>query len=126
MALEAAEERGHRAVNPVNPIIRENRHAQAHAQRQAERQGSALSHFDDCARNANSIASTVPGYIAPGESIEVGDPDNELVVATDVSFPVADQTGNALADQLGKLNQLLEQGVLTAEEYAVAKTKLLI
>jgi hypothetical protein len=46
-------------------------------------------------------------------------------VATDVSFPGAVQSGDALADQLRKLNQLLGQGVLTEEEYAVAKTKLL-
>ena len=40
-ALDVAEKRTHRALNPV---IRENKHAQAHAERQAARQGVALSH----------------------------------------------------------------------------------
>ena len=53
----------------------------------------------------------------------LGEPD--LVVTTDVSFPVEVQTGDALADQLKKLNTLMAQGVLTEEEYAVAKAKLL-
>ncbi|HIF92274.1 MAG: SHOCT domain-containing protein [Myxococcales bacterium] len=41
------------------------------------------------------------------------------MLTTDVSFSLAVQAGNALADPLRKLNQLLERGVLTAEEYVV-------
>ncbi len=47
------------------------------------------------------------------------------MVSTDVSFPIEVQSADALADPLRKLSQLLEQGVLTEEEYAVAKAKLL-
>ena len=43
----------------------------------------------------------------------------------DVSFPVEVQRGDALADQLLKLNKLLTQGILTEQEYAIAKAKLL-
>jgi hypothetical protein len=57
--------------------------------------------------------------------IDFDDQERDFVVATDVSFPIEVQSGDALADQLRKLNQLLEQGILTAEEYAAAKTKLL-
>ena len=125
-ALEKAEDRAHRAVNPV---IRENRHAQAHAERQAQRQGAALSHsgaFENNAENnANPVASQDAERVTRGDYIEIDDQDDDFVVGTDVSFPVSIQSGDALADQLRKLNQLLEQGVLTAEEYAVAKAKLL-
>jgi hypothetical protein len=57
--------------------------------------------------------------------VDVEASTGEFVVDTDVSFPVEVQRGDALADQLGKLNKLLSQGVLTEEEYAVAKAKLL-
>ena len=65
--------------------------------------------------------STTPA----SDAIEIDDQDGDFEVATDVSFPVEVQTGDALADQLKKLNQLMAQGVLTEEEYAVAKAKLL-
>jgi len=121
-ALEEVEDKARRAVQPE---IRENRHVQAHAQRQAERQGAALSHSGALDENANTIASPDSDHIALGGTIELEDQSDEFVVATDVSFPVEVQSGDALADQLRKLNQLLQQGVLTAEEYAAAKTKLL-
>ena len=60
------------------------------------------------------------------EAIELDQPEGEpLVVMPDVSFPVEVQRGDALADQLRKLNQLLTQGILTEEEYAIAKARLL-
>lgn len=90
-----------------------------------ERQGSALSHAGALDGNANPIASADSDHIALGGFIEIDDRRDDCVVASDVSFPVEIQSGDALADQLRKLNQLLRQGVLTTEEYAVAKTKLL-
>jgi hypothetical protein len=63
--------------------------------------------------------------MARGGYIEIDDQDDNFVVATNVSFPVEVQSADALADPLCKLIQLLEQGVLTEEEYAVAKAKLL-
>lgn len=124
VALEKAEKRAHRAINP---IIRENRHAQHHAERQAARQGQALTHLGASDVDGGSNRDRAPNDIpnAPLGEIEIGELTQEFVVGTDVSFPLEVQSGDALADQLQKLNQLLEQGVLTAEEYAVAKTKLL-
>ncbi|MBC8188539.1 MAG: SHOCT domain-containing protein [Proteobacteria bacterium] len=124
VALEAAEKRTQRALNPV---IREDRYAQAHAERQAGRRGEALSHCGafGVETNAGSARSSSGPAVAPRDEIEINELEADFVVATDVSFPVAVQAGDALADQLRKLNQLLEQGVLTAEEYAVAKTKIL-
>ncbi len=71
------------------------------------------------------VASAEGDHLARGGTIEIDDQDDNFVVATDVSFPVEVQSADALADPLRKLIQLLEQGVLTAEEYAVAKAKLL-
>ena len=121
-ALEKAEKRTQRALNPV---IRENRHTQAHAERQASRQGEALSHSGSCDPTETRGQHPRRTAIPQREAISIDDLDDDFVVATDVSFPVAVQAGDALADQLRKLNQLLEQGVLTAEEYAVAKAKIL-
>jgi hypothetical protein len=119
IALEKGEKRVHHRVNPV---IREDKHVGAHAERQAARRGAVLNQSTAENNNANAVASQ---STSRREFIEVDQPGSEFVVETDVSFPAEIQSGNALADQLGKLNQLLEQGVLTAEEYAVAKTKLL-
>jgi hypothetical protein len=47
--------------------------------------------------------------------IDFDDQESDFVVATDLSFPIEVQSGDALADQLRKLNQLLEQGILTAK-----------
>jgi hypothetical protein len=71
------------------------------------------------------VASAEGDHITRGGTIEIDDQDDDFVVATDVSFPVEVQSADALTGQLRKLIQLLEQGVLTEEEYAVAKAKLL-
>ena len=120
--LEKAERRVQRRVNPT---IRENHQAQAHAERLAARRGSALSGINDDEQDAEAAARLASGATPAVDAIELGQDDTELVVTTDVSFPVEVQTGDALADQLNKLNQLMSQGVLTEEEYAVAKAKLL-
>jgi hypothetical protein len=60
-------------------------------------------------KNANTIASPDSDHIALGGTIKLEDQSFEFVVATDVSFPVEVQSGDALADQLRKLNQLLQQ-----------------
>jgi len=120
--LKAAEERTERALNPV---MRENRQARAHAERQAARQGTALARSAEFDAHAIPTPPAAARSFAPGEPIDIDDRDDDFVIATDVSFPIDVQMGDALADQLRKLNQLLEQGVLTAEEYALAKTKIL-
>jgi hypothetical protein len=42
-----------------------------------------------------------------------------------VSFPLEVQEQTSLADQLDKLNRLREEGIISTEEFAVAKAKLL-
>jgi len=56
---------------------------------------------------------------------EKKDEDASFLVSGDVSFPIEVQRGDALADELRKLSLLLEQGVLSEAEYAMAKAKLL-
>jgi len=121
-ALEKAEKRAYRAIHPT---IRENRQAAALAEHQAARPGTGVGDagaLETRLRGRSVDART--GY-ARTEPIELDIEEDDFVVATDVSFPVEIQTGDALADQLRKLNRLVEQGVLTPEEYAVAKAKLL-
>ena len=113
----------------VNPRLRQNLHAQAQAERAAARRGGALNALSEDDHEAERAAALASGR-SPEEmnAIEIGadaSDEDDLVVTTDVSFPVEVQTGDALADQLKKLNTLMAQGVLTEEEYAVAKAKLL-
>ena len=49
----------------------------------------------------------------------------DFKVSTDVSFPIAVQESDSLADQIAKLNRLREDGIISQEEMAVAKAKLL-
>ena len=46
-------------------------------------------------------------------------------ISNDVSFPIEVQTSDSLADQIMKLQKLQQNGIITAEEMAVAKAKLL-
>jgi len=118
-----------RTERRVNPTLRQNKHSQAHAERLAAKRGGALTSLSDAdaeaaARQASGrmpVADVAPG----GAAIDLDAEDTDFVVTTDVSFPVEVQSGDALADQLRKLNELMGQGVLTEEEYAVAKAKLL-
>jgi hypothetical protein len=49
----------------------------------------------------------------------------DLVVSTDVSFPLAIQEQGSIADQLEKLRKLHEGGIINDEELSIAKAKLL-
>lgn len=107
----------------LNPVIRENRHAEALAERQANRRGAGLqdigSAMDDDRRAPSTVDFTTLG------AIEIDESEETLELGSDVSYPIELQQGDALADQLRKLSALLSQGVLSPEEYAVAKSKLL-
>jgi len=48
-----------------------------------------------------------------------------FTVTTDVSFPLEVQQQNSLAEQLQKLSKLREGGILSDDEFAIAKAKLL-
>lgn len=123
---EAMAEAEKRTKRRMNPTIRENRHAHAHAERLAAKRGASLNALNDRdAEAAAGLASGREAAVAGAREIEIDQSESELELSTDVSFPVDVQRGDALADQLNKLNQLMSQGVLTEEEYAVAKAKLL-
>lgn len=140
---EALAEAERRTQSKLHPVIRENASALALAQaeRRAQRRGAALSALNSetgsnaasarprSARSAPGSARTTgnaPAAGLAGEEIELVDVEEEsLEVTQDVSFPIELQRGDALADQLRKLNLLLTQGILTEEEYAIAKAKLL-
>jgi hypothetical protein len=117
-AMAKSEERARRAVTPS---LRENRMARALADQQAASKAVGIAPSN--AVETSDHESTQFG--SDVNALEIGTEDDELSVTTDVSFPVELQDGNAIADQLTKLNQLLEQSVLTEEEYAIAKSKLL-
>lgn len=125
---EALAEAEQRTQAKLRPVIRENRSAQAAAERSAMRRGTALNEVNAGLSSPPSQGSAArPSRPAApaGAAIEVAPEETELVVLPDVSFPVEVQRGDALADQLRKLNQLLTQGILTETEYAIAKAKLL-
>ncbi|MBK7950543.1 MAG: SHOCT domain-containing protein [Deltaproteobacteria bacterium] len=121
----------------LHPTLRENRSALAQAERQAQRRGAALSSLNaDAAgpmrpptrsaatrRSATATDPSDPSDLAEIELVDVQ--EEELQITQDVSFPIEIQRGDALADQLRKLNLLLTQGILTEQEYAIAKAKLL-
>ncbi|MEZ4332710.1 MAG: SHOCT domain-containing protein [Myxococcota bacterium] len=132
VALTAAEQRVHEKLHPT---IREDRSALARAQRPAQRRGAVLDAINGdappsaAARTArassrNGIPSAAP---QPGglEVERVETPAGEFEITSDVSYPVELQRGEALADSLRKLNQLRVQGILTEEEFAIAKARLL-
>lgn len=124
---EALADAERRTQERLHPVIRENRSVQAGAERQAMRRGAALNELN---APAPAAAGTRPvpqsmGRQVHADASEVDSQAGELVVTADVSFPVEVQRGDALADQLRKLNQLLTQGILTEAEYAIAKAKLL-
>lgn len=126
VALAEAERR---TQEKLKPVIRENRSAQAAAERRAMRRGAALDSLNSAAAG-ESAPRRAPTSAAPASrtapiDLEPSGEAGELVVTPDVSFPVEIQRGDALADQLRKLNLLLTQGILTEEEYAIAKAKLL-
>ncbi len=116
-ALARAERKAARAVQPR---MRENPHARVLAERQARAQGSV--HRPTGSGETGAPALGPDGLAQP---IELDLDEDDLEVRTDVSFPVEVQRGDALADQLRKLNQMVQQGVLSEEEYAIAKAKLL-
>jgi hypothetical protein len=119
-ALAEAERRTHEKLHPV---IRADRSAAASAERQAMRRGAAQTAVSATAPARRPSAPRPSGPAAA--PIELEEVVSDFEVTPDVSFPVEVQRGDALADQLRKLNVLLTQGILSEEEYAIAKAKLL-
>ena len=125
-----------RTARRVDPTLRPGEPSHVRAERIAANRGAALNSFgpDDESLAAESAARMASGRMAYESSalshaIEIDDGEDEdedhFVVATDVSFPVEVQLGDAIADQLKSLSEQMAKGVLTEEEYAVAKARLL-
>ncbi|MDP6980915.1 MAG: hypothetical protein QF570_20325 [Myxococcota bacterium] len=51
--------------------------------------------------------------------------EEDFAVATDVSFPIEVQQRDSLAEQLMKLQKLRDDGIISDDEMAIAKAKLL-
>ncbi len=138
----ALEESEARTLRRLNPEIK-NVTAERAAKKQAEVDGAGLDALESReGRLAAQVAATdqVQGdqlgldevdqaganAAAPAnaEASEEGK-DADFVVTTDVSFPVEIQHQSSLADQLAKLRRLADDGIISEEEFAVAKAKLL-
>lgn len=73
------------------------------------------------AKPAPAISSAISSAKA-----DAGKPgNNDLKVTSDVSFPLEVQQRDSLADQIMKLQKLREDGIISDEEMAIAKAKLL-
>ena len=123
-AIEAAETRTAQKLNPQLG----NASGEAHARRRAAGanpnapqpvvMSELIESFGNVPKEQLSQAA------APGEDTTETEA-KEFQVASDVSFPVELQEQGKLADQLQKLSKLHEQGILSTEELAMAKSKLL-
>ncbi len=122
--LEAADRRVERALNPR---IR-SKAAEEHAELQARTDGRRLA----------ALAGERPAVLDLEEPIGAqqeillsdvdscdGSGSDGFVVSTDVSVPYELQQQASIADQIRKLDRLRADGVITGEEFAVAKAKLL-
>jgi hypothetical protein len=130
-ATVVADQRLRRALDPDIS----NQTAERYASRQAETDGRTLASISDPrvrraphARSTAPVAPAVPDELVLEEVDESGEKSGgeaDFVVTTDVSFPVELQESRSLAEQLQKLQRLCEDGVITVEEFSIAKAKLL-
>ncbi len=130
-ATRVADQRLRRALDPG---IR-NETTERFASRQADVDGRTLASITERgARKPVSQKPTRPVAQLDHDEIVLSDLDGSgkpsgqesgFVVTTDVSFPVELQESRSLAEQLQKLQRLLEDGVITLEEFSIAKAKLL-
>ena len=133
-----------------NPVIKP-RAAEAHAERQAAASGGSLADLDTRDGRSAAQATAAPQVQddelvlyevdqgASDESAVVGSLESDgngngaaeeendpgFVVTTDVSFPLEIQQQGSLADQIAKLRRLADDKIISEEEFAVAKAKLL-
>jgi hypothetical protein len=123
-AIERIETRTARALNPQL----KNAPGDSFARLQAR--SSVHPHAPELAgsEEPSSGIGDSPRRPAPSEPLALHDlqeEDTDFKAESDVSFPVEIQERQSLADQLEKLTKLQQQGIISAEEYAVAKAKLL-
>lgn len=128
-AMQRADRRAARALNPVIRNEAMERYAEQQARgvdeqvRRRETQRPAAAAVTP-ARDPLAAEEIVLYEVDDAEG-RIDDDDPEFKVTTDVSFPIELQEQDSLAEQLEKLQRLQESGVISAEEFAVAKAKLL-
>ena len=139
-AIDRAETRTARSLNPRLG----NRPGQEHAKRQEHGANPnaprAIMEDDDQADAESRIVPSLRGGLdakteqmpaagsTTAEPLALHDLEEEgtdFAVESDVSFPVEVQERQSLADQLEKLAKLQQEGIISADEYAIAKAKLL-
>jgi hypothetical protein len=133
-AIQVAEKRASRIRSPKMKNETAERYAKEQA-RNIKKQGTVDDQIRGVRSEGSQLASTGPEAADPGtasdaQSIDLGrDPsigeDKNIKVSTDVSFPIEIQEQDSLADQILKLQKLQENGIISAEEMAIAKAKLL-
>ena len=102
------------------------------ATRQAQIDGTALADLDARARRSKASVPIATEQLQEDEivlyEVDAAEPttgDEDFVVTTDVSYSVEMQEQGSLAEQLEKLQRLKTQGILSEEEFSIAKAKLL-
>lgn len=123
-AIEKAETRAAKIRKPR--LRNETAESYAEAQRRnIEETGSVDAKLRALKEDPNSRLATpsrTPQALELDDELGSGE---DLVVTTDVSFPIEVQESDSLADQLMKLQKLRDDGIISEEEMAVAKAKLL-
>jgi hypothetical protein len=123
-AIQKAERRTSRALNPRIS----NQAGQAYAEQQARRLAQAPPSIQKRARAQPARAEQVVEdeiVLYEVDDAEATSASGDFQISSDVSFPLEVQEQTSLADQLDKLNRLREEGIISTEEFAVAKAKLL-
>ncbi|MCH7598767.1 MAG: SHOCT domain-containing protein [Myxococcales bacterium] len=123
-----------RAARIVAPRLR-NKSAEKQAQQQKENidaHGSVDAQVHSAPAQSRSQA-VAPSQDGPAPDLVLYEVDadsgmegkDDFKVVTDVSFPLEVQEQDSLAEQIMKLHQLRESGIITEEEMTIAKAKLL-
>jgi hypothetical protein len=141
-AIERAEIQTARALNPHLGNAKGEAFARQQEKRVVDPHAPHESANEETARSAPSetgpsqathspAQAAATDQVVPGEVVlydvdaEDGGDDQDFGVTTDVSHPLEIQEQRSIADQLEKLSSLHRQGIISAEELAIAKAKLL-
>lgn len=129
VATEISEQRTLRALNPDI----KNHAGDRLAAQQSRIDGEALRDLDDRSLRSAASAQIHSDQLQTDEvvlyEVDAAEPASdsgagEVVVTDDVSFPVEMQEQASLAEQLEKLGRLRAQGILSDEEFSIAKARL--
>jgi hypothetical protein len=123
----------HRTSRSLDPTI-QNERSRAYAEQQARNLSKAPDSIKERVQHARAQRAQASHreqvlkdelVLYEVDAAEATTSEGDFTVSTDVSFPLELQEQTSLAEQLDKLHRLQEEGIITAEEFAAAKTKLL-